>query len=157
MSTTTQNHVSTESPSAAAGYRSVFDAVQRWLALLGVVLCALQIGFAALGFWGAQLNGGGEQATRAAFEPHGMNGEVLQYLAVLLLILGLVARSGWKAWVIPLVLAVMLFTVQGILVGLGFDVNEWFGFLHAISGTVITAGFVWLMIDRWRHPLTRIR
>jgi uncharacterized membrane protein YgdD (TMEM256/DUF423 family) len=86
-----------------------------------------------------------------------MNGEVLQYLAVLLLILGLVARSGWKAWVIPLVLAVMLFTVQGILVGLGFDVNEWFGFLHAISGTVITAGFVWLMIDRWRHPLTRIR
>lgn len=25
--------------------------------------------------------------------------------------------------------------------------------LHAITGTVITASFVWLIVDRWRHPV----
>ncbi|MCX7521932.1 hypothetical protein OSC27_06515 [Microbacterium sp. STN6] len=155
MSTAIHSQATATPARTVAGYRVACDVAQRWLALLGVILCALQIGFAALGFWGAQLNGGSEKATRAAFAPHGMNGEVLQYLAVLLLILGLLAWSGWKTWVIPLVLAVMLFTVQGILVGLGFGVGPWFGFLHAIGGTVITAGFVWLTIDRWRHPLRR--
>ena len=136
-----------------ASYRAVIDVFQRWLAVVAVVLCAVQIGFAALGFWGGEAGGGTEAATRAAFAPHAANGQVLQYLAVLLLILGLFTMANWKAWVIPLVCAVLLFLVQGLLVGLGFEVNQWFGFLHAISGTVITAGFVWLMADRWRHPL----
>ncbi|MBX3079909.1 MAG: hypothetical protein KF692_11845 [Cryobacterium sp.] len=153
MSTATQAHTPVATTKVVASYRVVCDVAQKWLALVGVILCSLQIGFAALGFWDADLNGGGEKVTRAAFEPHAINAIVLQYLAVGLLILGLLAWSGWKGWVIPLVMAVMLFTVQGILVGLGFEVNIWFGFLHAVSGTVITAGFVWLMIDRWRHPV----
>ncbi|MPV50611.1 hypothetical protein GCG21_11465 [Pseudactinotalea sp. HY160] len=155
MTTATRNRAGHEPAPvpAVAGYRSGFDTAQRWLALLGVVLCALQIGFAALGFWGAQAAGGGEDATRAAFAPHGELGTVLGYLALLVLVTGLLARSGWKSWVIPLVLAVLLFAVQGMLVGLGFEVSRWFGFVHALSGTVITAGFVWLMLDRFRAPL----
>lgn len=136
-----------------ATYRVVSDVAQRWFALLGVVLCALQIGFAALGFWSSQQNPGDEAAGRAAFAPHAFNGQLLEYLAVLLLILGLLSHANWKVWVIPLVAAVLLFVFQGMLVGLGFGVSVWFGFLHAINGTIITAGFVWLMIDRWRHPL----
>lgn len=139
-------------PVEIGGYRVGADIAQRWFALLGVVLCALQIGFAALRFW-QSLNPGDEAAGRAAFAPHAMTGEVLQYLAVLLLILGLISRPNLKAWIIPLVVAVLLFVVQGMLVGLGFGVSPWFGFMHAISGTVITAGFLWLMLDRWRHPL----
>ncbi len=153
MSTTTHERMPLAATKPMAGYRVVCDATQKWLALVGVILCSLQIGFAALGFWGGVLSGGGETATREAFQPHTINGTVLQYLAVLLLILGLLAWSGWKGWVIPLVAAVLLFAVQGMLVGLGFEVSMWFGFLHAVSGTIITAGFVWLMIDRWRHPL----
>lgn len=138
---------------AVAGYRVTCDRLQRWGAVRGFVLCAVQIAFAALGFWQSSANAGDEAAGRAAFAPHAMTGEVLQYLAVLLLILGLVARSGRRSWVIPLVLAVLLFVVQGMLVGLGFGVSVWFGALHAFDGTIITAGFVWLAYDRWRRPL----
>ncbi len=46
------------------------------------------------------------------------------------------------------------FAAPAVLVGIGFGVNPWFGFLHAVGGTVSTAGFTWLMIDRFRHPLS---
>jgi len=137
----------------APRYRVVADRVQAWGALLGVVLCAVQVAFAALGFWGAQEHPGDEAADRAAFDPHVVNGMILQYLAVVLLLLGIVTAVSWKVWVIPLALAILLFAVQGLLVGLGFEVGKWFGALHAFSGMAITAGFAWLMIDRFRRPL----
>lgn len=136
-----------------APYRVAADIAQRWLSVAGFAICAIQVAFAALGFWGSQTNPGDESVGRAAFEPHAITGQVLQYLAVVLLILGLVAMSGWKAWVIPLVLAVLLFAVQGMLVGLGFGASPWFGALHAFDGMIITAGLVWLALDRFRHPL----
>lgn len=141
----------------AAAYRVAADLLQRWLALLGVVLCALQVGLAALGFWEGDLGGGTESAFRAGFAAHGDNGMVLSYLAVLLLILGIVSHANTKAWVLPLALAILLFAVQGPLVGLGFGVSAWFGFVHAVVGTLIMAGFAWLMLDRWRHPVGRTR
>ncbi|PRZ42991.1 hypothetical protein CLV47_10345 [Antricoccus suffuscus] len=138
---------------AAPHYRVVADRVQAWGALLGVMLCAVQVALAALGFWGVEERPGNKEAGEAAFGPHAMNGTILQYLALALLILGIVTMVNWKVWAIPLVLAILLFAVQGLLVGLGFDVSKWFGALHALSGMVITAGFVWLTLDRFRHPL----
>lgn len=140
-------------PGHVARFRTVADVAQRWLATLGVVLCAVQIGLAALGFWGANLHPGNETADRAAFAPHAMMGSVLQWLAIVLLILGLLAMANWKGWVLPLIAGVLLWLAQGMLVGLGFSVSIWFGFAHAVSGTVITAALVWLMVNRWQHHL----
>lgn len=131
--------------------RIVADGVERWLAVAGVALCAVQFAFAGLGFWATAT--GGESAGRAAFEPHAIDGQVLQWIAIALLVCGVIARANKKAWIIPLVIAVLLWAVQGMLVGLGFGVSTYFGALHAFDGTVISAGFVWLAYDRWQHRL----
>ncbi|QAY60452.1 hypothetical protein ET475_10940 [Microbacterium protaetiae] len=136
-----------------AGWRIGFDRAQRIGAIIGMALCALQVAFAAYGFWVSTQSGGDEAVGRAAFTMHTVTGEVLQYLAAALLVCGLLARSGWKCWVLPLVMAVLLFAVQGPLVGLGFGVSAWFGALHAFDGMLITAGFVWLGVDRMLYPL----
>lgn len=153
MSSTTATPGFETGAPAIASYRVAADVAERWLAAVGVVLCALQIVFAAAGFWGAEEKPGDQAAGMAAFAPHAMTGTILGYLAVLLLLLGLVSRANVKAWMLPLIAAVLLLVVQGMLVGLGFGVSRWFGALHAFSGTVITAGFVWLAIDRFRHPM----
>lgn len=153
MSTTARVPSERHVGSPVASYRVVFDVIERWLALLGVLLCALQFSFAALGFWGAEEKPGDQAHGMAAFAPHAVNGQILGYLAILTLIAGIVSRANVAAWLIPLVLAVLLMLVQGLLVGLGFEVSKWYGFLHALDGAIISAGFVWLMIDRFRHPL----
>ena len=151
MSTMTPR--SATSSKTIAPWRLFFDVAAKWLALLGLLLALLQIAFAALGFWGAEEKPGDKAWGMAAFEPHAINGMILYVVAAVLLIFGLLARSGWKAWVVPLVLFLLLYFVQGILVGLGFGVSKWFGFLHAVDGVLIITGFAWLYFDRMRHPL----
>jgi len=141
------------SETAPGGTRVFADAAQRWLAAAGALLCVLQVGFAALGFWGGYEDGGTEKVTKSAFEPHAVNGELLGIIAVLLLIAGLVGRANKKAWVIPLVLVVLLWAVQGLLVGLAFGVGRYFGLLHALDGMAIMGLFMWLAAERRRHPL----
>lgn len=136
-----------------AGWRVTFDVIQKWVALLGLLLSLLQVAFAALGFWGAEEKPGDQAWGMEAFGLHATNGMILYTIAAVLFVLGLLALSGWKAWVIPLVLFLLLFFVQGILVGLGFGESRWYGFLHALDGTLIIAGFAWLYFDRLRHPL----
>lgn len=91
----------------------------------------------------------------AAFEPHAINGMILYAVTIVLLVLGLLSRANWSVWLIPIVLFLLLYFVQGLLVGLGFGVSRWFGFLHAINGVIIIAGFGWLFGDRLRRPLRR--
>ena len=142
------------SETSPGGARLFADAAQRWLAITGALLCVLQVGLAALGFWGGYQDCGSEKVTKAAFEPHAVNGELLGVVAVLLLVAGLVGRANTKAWVIPLVLGVLLWAVQGLLVGLAFGVGPYFGLLHAVDGMAIMGLFMWLAADRRRHPLT---
>ncbi|WP_166999175.1 hypothetical protein [Paramicrobacterium fandaimingii] len=145
---------STESvPRHVAGWRTVIDRIYQWVALLGLVLALLQVAFAALGFWGAEEKPGDQAWGMAAFEPHAINGMVLYVIAAVLFILGLLSRANWKVWVVPLVLFILLYGVQGMLVGLGFGVSKWFGFLHALNGAVIIAGFAWVYLNRVRRPL----
>lgn len=141
--------------SPVAGWRVVCDTIFKWVALLGLVLSLLQVAFAALGFWGAEEKPGDQAWGMAAFEPHAVNGMILYGLAVVLLILGLLSRANWKAWVFPIVLFLLLYFVQGLLVGLGFEVSKWYGFLHAVDGILIIVGFGWLFGDRMRHPLRK--
>ena len=140
-------------PASVAGWRVACDVIFKWVALLGLLLSLLQVAFAALGFWGAEEKPGNQAWGMAAFEPHAINGMILYSLAVVLLILGVLSRANWKVWVIPIVLFLLLYFVQGILVGLGFGVSKWYGFLHAVDGILIIAGFAWLYFDRMRYPL----
>lgn len=153
MSSATATPSTTRKP--VAGWRVICDVIFKWVALLGLVLSLLQVAFAALGFWGAEEKPGDQAWGMEAFAPHAINGMILYAIAVVLFVLGLLAMSGWKAWVVPLVLFALLYFVQGMLVGLGFGVSKWFGFLHAIDGVLIIAGFAWLYVDRMRHPLTK--
>lgn len=136
-----------------AAWRVVADVVQRWVATVGLVGCGIQVAFAAYGFWAAQSHPGDEAFGRQAFASHAITGEVLQYLALAMLLFGILSRADVKGWVVPLIVALLLFGAQGPLVGLGFDVNPWFGALHALDGMVITAGFGWLAVSRWLHPM----
>ena len=136
-----------------AGWRVVLDIFLKWVALVGLILSLLQVAFAALGFWGAEEKPGDQAWGMAAFEPHAINGMILYTIALILLILGVLSRANWKVWVIPIVLFLLLYFVQGILVGLGFGVSKWYGFLHAVDGVLIIVGFAWLYFDRMRHPL----
>lgn len=153
MSTTATTPASLGQPKTIGRVRIFADVAQRWLAVLGVALCAIQIALAGLGFWGAARAGMNQAAGEAAFGPHAVNGQVLEWLAAVLLAAGIVARANLKAWIIPLVLAILLWVVQGLLVGLGFGASPLFGGLHALDGTLIAAGFVWLAYDRWQHRL----
>lgn len=135
------------------GWRVVCDVIAKWVALLGLILALLQVPFAALGFWGGLEKPGDEAWGRAAFDWHTLNANVLYGVAIVLFILGLLSRANWKSWVIPLVLFTLLYFVQGLLVGLGFGLSKWYGFLHAFDGVIIIIGFAWLYFDRLRHPL----
>ncbi|SEB44929.1 Uncharacterized membrane protein YgdD, TMEM256/DUF423 family [Paramicrobacterium humi] len=145
--------VTTARVERVAGWRVVCDRILQWVALLGLVLALLQVAFAALGFWGAEEKPGDQAWGMAAFEPHAIDGQVLYIVAAVMFILGLLSRANWKVWVIPLVLFILLYFVQGLLVGLGFGISRWFGFLHAVDGVLIIAGFAWVFFDRLRHPL----
>ncbi|MGH3424360.1 MAG: hypothetical protein ACRDO8_06520 [Nocardioidaceae bacterium] len=140
---------------AVSPVRAAADTIQRWLAVTGVVLCALQVALAALGFWGVTEHPGDEAADKAAFAPHAVNGEILGWVAVAMLICGIITRVNKLVWVGPLVAAVLLWAVQGPLVGLGFEVSRYFGALHALSGMLITALFCWVAYDRWPHRAGR--
>lgn len=152
MSTASINSQGGVRPSAAQ-YRIVADIALLWTAWVGVGLCVLQVGFAASGFWGVVENPGNQAAGVAAFGMHMVTGQILKVLAVLAVVLGVIAHPNKKAWILPLVLAVLLLVGQGVLLGLAFGVSGSLGILHGLVGMGIAIGFLWLAFDRGRHPL----
>ena len=143
--------LSTQAP--VASWRVWADVTQRWLALLGFLASLLD------GFYGAQgfvnlISEVGDPAL--VFVPHVIVGQILYGVAALLFVLGLIAGSGWKAWVMPLVLFALAFVVQGLLLDLGFGGRSYL-FLHVVSGILIIVGFGYLFGNRMRHPLARRR
>ncbi|MBX3091092.1 MAG: hypothetical protein KF801_01115 [Cryobacterium sp.] len=153
MSSTTTETSNAVKP--VPSWRVVCDVLFKWVALLGLVLALLQVPFAALGFWGAEEKPGDQAWGMAAFEWHSTNAMILYAVAIVLFVLGVLSLANWKVWVLPIVLFLLLYFVQGILVGLGFGVSKWYGFLHALDGVLIIAGFAWLYFDRMRHPLRK--
>ena len=142
--------LSTQAP--VASWRVWADVTQRWLALLGFLASLLD------GFYGAQgfvnlISEVGDPAL--VFVPHVIVGQILYGVAALLFVLGLIAGSGWKAWVMPLVLFALLFLVQGLISAMDHRLHA---LVHGLTGILIMVGFGYLFGNRLRHPLSaRVR
>jgi Mn2+/Fe2+ NRAMP family transporter len=129
--------VQTRPESAPSGLRSGAQTAYRWLLLLFLVACGVQVFLAGLGVFSF---GGGDSAGGAsAFDAHRSLGWALGGAAILIFIVALVARPG----VLPLVLAGLLIIqtslLQSLLVGLA-DNTAIYGGLHALDGVLILAG-----------------
>jgi hypothetical protein len=151
-------HTTDAAPARLAGIRSQADMAFRYLSYLGVLGCAIQFAFAGLGMFSIpdEIKGitdpvAQENAEAGGFSLHATNGAVLGYIALVMLIAAIVARPNKKSWINALVITVLMWVVQGISVGLGFEVSPWFGALHAFSGVVVTGLFVWMAIDATRR------
>lgn len=95
---------------------------------LAVVMTGLAFVQFGLAGWGAF---GGD------FGVHGILGTVIGATSILLLIVTLVARPSKKFIWLAVALAVLAAPVQTVLAAVGFNVNPWFGALHALNGVVI--------------------
>lgn len=126
----------TSTPSqATSGVRAGADAVAGALALLMTGLAFVQFGLAG---WGAF---GGD------FGVHGVLGTTIGVTAIILMIATLVARPSRKVTWLAVLLAVLAAPVQTVFAAVGFNVNAWFGALHALNGVVIFALSGYLMSE----------
>lgn len=108
-------------------------AVLRWGLLVFLSAGVVQIFLAGLGTF-RLLHGAGD----SALDPHRTLGFVMAGMAIILLILALIARSGVRA-IVGLVLLVLLTSfVQSLLASLA-DHHVAYGALHATDGLLILA------------------
>ena len=107
--------------------------------LLFLVLGVVQIFLA--GFGAFKLNGG--ELGTATMEPHRQVGFAMGALALVILVLALVGRTGRRAITLSFVLALLAFMGQSLLADLG-ERTSFFGGLHALDGLIILgiAGFL---------------
>jgi hypothetical protein len=118
----------------------------RWLLLAFLVLGAVQIFLAGLGaFRIDNLGVSGD----TAFAPHRAVGFAMGGVALLILILALLARTGVRAVIGSALLFLLAFLVQSLLASLA-DNTVWFGGLHALDGLAILgiAAFLYLAARR---------
>jgi Family of unknown function (DUF6220) len=120
---------------AFAGYR--------WLLLIFLLLCVVQIflaGFGVFSLDGKEVGAPGE----TAFNPHRSVGFALGGLAVIVLILALVARHSARSMLLTGVMFLLAFLGQSFLADLGRS-NAFAGGLHALDGLAILgiAGYLY--------------
>jgi hypothetical protein len=113
-------------------------AVLRWGLLVFLAAGVVQIFLAGLGTF-RLLHGAGD----SALDPHRTLGFTMAGMAVILLILGLIARPGARAVAGLVVLVLLTSFVQSLLAGLA-DHHVVFGALHAADGLLILAIPTWL-------------
>ena len=121
--------------------RGAFTGYQ-WLLLAFLVLGVVQIFLAGLGVFnlnGDELGTAGE----TAFDPHRDLGFAMGAVAVIILVLAVIARSGSRAIILSVLLVLLTAVAQSVLADLGED-TPFFGGLHALDGLVILgiAGFL---------------
>jgi Family of unknown function (DUF6220) len=86
---------------------------------------------------------GGEARDSSAFDPHRVNGDVIQAVALLVLIAAIAARNGrWKVALAAFVLSI----VQSFLAIAG-----WAGGLHVLGALVLMGLAGWMAHDAWRQ------
>jgi hypothetical protein len=107
--------------------------VYRWGLLVFLAAGVVQIFLAGLGAFSV-LHGAGDPA----LDPHRMLGFVMAGMAIVILILTLIARSGTRAIVGGVLLVFMTSFLQSLLAGLADD-HVIFGALHATDGLLILA------------------
>jgi hypothetical protein len=107
--------------------------IYRWGLLVFLAAGVVQIFLAGLGAF-RLLHGAGDPA----LDPHRMLGFVMAGMAIVILILTLIARSGVRAIVGAVLLVFMTSFLQSLLAGLADD-HVIFGALHATGGLLILA------------------
>lgn len=120
-------------PRRATGARAGADVVAGALAMLMTGLAFIQFGLAG---WGAF---GGD------FGVHGILGTTIGVTSILLMIAALIARPSKRITWLSVLLFVLAAPVQTVFAAVGFNVNAWFGALHALNGVVIFALSGYLM------------
>lgn len=130
-------------PQPISGVRANADAVVGALAMLMTMLAFVQF---ALAGWGAF---GGD------FGAHGILGTTLGVISLLLLAAASIARPSRKVVWLAVLLAVLAAPVQTVLAAIGWNVNAWFGALHALGGVVVFALSGYLMSEVRRRRSTR--
>ena len=134
---------STTTTTAYSGLRRGALIGYRWVLLAFLLLGVVQIFLAGVGIFsldGQELGATGE----TAFNPHRSLGFGLGGLALIILILALIARTGARSIVLSVVIFLLAFLAQSILADLGEDTPV-FGGLHALDGLAILgiAGFLY--------------
>ena len=145
------SNVQTRSPSDLTGVRRGALLAYRWVLLAFLLAGGAQIFLAGLGVF--SVTGQGASAD-SAFSAHRGLGFAMAGAAVIILILGLIARPG----VLPIALAGVLVAqtclLQSLLAGLA-DNAALYGGLHALDGLLVlgTAGFLYASARRWRSRM----
>lgn len=129
-------------PRPTSGVRAGADVAAGALAMLMTALAFIQFGLAG---WGAF---GGD------FGVHGILGTTTGVTSLLLMIAALIARPSRKVTWLAVLLAVLAAPVQTVFAAVGFNVNAWFGALHALNGVVIFALSGYLMSEARQRRAT---
>jgi hypothetical protein len=121
----------TEQPTAAPARSHASGAYLLYHRALAVFLIcgAVQVFLAGLGVFSG--GGGGP-----GLDPHRWFALALAAVALVVVVLAVVARTGRRTIGLGVLLFVLVFVVQGFLAVWGRD-NAWFGGLHALDGLLI--------------------
>ena len=140
------SNVQTDSMSQLTSARRGALAAYRWLLLGFLLLGAVQIFLAGLGAF--RLDNTGVSGD-TAFAPHRAVGFAMGGVALVILLLALIARAGFRAVVLSAVLFLLAFLAQSVLASLA-DHSVAFGGLHALDGLAILtiAAFLYLRARR---------
>lgn len=142
------SNVQVRSPSVLTGVRRGALRAYRWVLLAFLLAGGAQIFLAGLGVFNVTSHGA---SADSAFSAHRGLGFAMAGAAVIVLILGLIARPG----VLPLALAgvvvVQTCLLQSLLAGLADD-TALYGGLHALDGLLVLgiAGFLYASARKLR-------
>lgn len=132
--------VQTRSLSGLTGARRGALIAYRWLLLAFLLAGGAQIFLAGLGVFSVTGHGA---STDSAFSAHRGLGFAMGGAAVIILILGVIARPGTMPLTLAGVLVVQTFLLQSLLAGLA-DNAALYGGLHAMDGLLILGIAGWL-------------
>jgi hypothetical protein len=122
----------------------------RWALLAFLLAGVAQIFLAGLGVF--RLMGQGLAAGDTAFAPHRDLGFTMAGIALLILVLAVIARPGFRAIIGSAVLVLLTSLMQSLLAGLGED-HALYGALHALDGLLILGIAGYLYARTWRREV----
>ena len=148
----------TTSTTQLSSARRGADTVFFWLTVLLVLAVIVQFFLAGVGVFGVNhlnVTKAGFNAHKViedanSFDPHRVNGFIIEVLSLLLLIAALVAHISKRVMWTSFVLALLAIGAQGALAA-GGDSHKWVGGLHALDGVIIMGIIGWLHVNARRR------
>jgi Family of unknown function (DUF6220) len=142
-----ESTASTTPTAARPGAHRAYIVLLRAFLLDGVLQITLA-GFGVFDLDGRKLGAKGNDA----FAAHAVNGMLMSFLALAIIVLAAVAKEGNRTIGLALLLLVLTAVVQSVLSALGDD-TPFFGALHALDGVALLglAGFMHSSAERASH------